>query len=65
MLRIEYNNNEGKYYFQYVTDEVRISSTDTNSFTVEDKDYRTVQIHHIWSYLNPSKDALFALSLLT
>lgn len=65
MLKIEYNNTQDKFYFLYVTDEVRISSTDTNSFTVEDRDYRTVQIHSVWSYLNPSNDALFELSVLT
>lgn len=65
MLRIEYSKTQDKYFFMYVTDEVRISSTDTNSFTVEDKDYRAVQIHNIWSYLNPSQDALFELSVLT
>lgn len=65
MLRIEYNNTSDKYFFLYVTDEVRISCNDTNSFTVEDRDYQTIQIHNIWSYLDPSKDALFELSVLT
>ncbi|WP_288492951.1 hypothetical protein [uncultured Pantoea sp.] len=65
MLRIEYSKTQDEYLFLYVTDEVRISCTDTDSFTVEDRDYRAVQIHNIWSYLNPSQDALFELSVLT
>ena len=32
MLRVECNNNEGKYYFLYVTDEVHISTDDPDSF---------------------------------
>lgn len=65
MLRIEYTNTQDKYFFQYVTDEVRISSTDTQTFTVEDRDYRTVQIHNVSTYLEADRDALFELSVLT
>ncbi|MCW1834817.1 hypothetical protein OLZ33_22950 [Pantoea ananatis] len=65
MLKIEYSNTQDKYYFLYVTDLVRISSTHPNSFMVEDWDYRTEQIHNIWSYLNQNKGALFELSVLT
>lgn len=65
MLRIEYNNTSDKYFFLYVTDEVRISTTEPDSFNLEYRDGRTVQIHNVWSYHNPTKDALFALSLLT
>jgi hypothetical protein len=65
MLRVEYNNNEGKYYFLYVTDEVRISTDNPDSFNLESKDGKTVQIHNISAYLEPTKDALFALSLVT
>ncbi len=65
MLRIEYTNTQDKYFFLYVTDEVRISSTDTLTFTVEYRDGSTVEIHNIWSYLNTSKDVLFELRVLT
>lgn len=65
MLRIEYNNNDGQYYFLYVTDEVRISTTEPDSFNLEYKDGSTVQIHNIWAYLGATKDALFELNLLT
>jgi hypothetical protein len=65
MLRVEYNNNDGLYYFLYVTDEVRISTDNPDSFNLEYRDGSTGQIHNIWSYLNPSKDALFELSVLS
>jgi hypothetical protein len=65
MLRVEYNNIEGKYYFLYVTDEVRISTTEPHSFNLEYKDGCTVQVHNVWTYLNPTKDAFFALRVLT
>lgn len=65
MLRVEYKNIEGKYYFLYVTDEVRISTDDPDSFNLEYRDGSTVQIHNVWTYLVASKDALFELSLIT
>ncbi|KNC14296.1 hypothetical protein AC790_08835 [Pantoea sp. RIT-PI-b] len=65
MLRVEYNYNEGKYYFLYVTDEVRISTDNPDSLNLECRDGSTVKIHYVWTYLEPTKDAFFALSLLT
>lgn len=37
MLRIEYKNNQEKYYFLYVTPQVRISTDNPDSFNL---DYR-------------------------
>lgn len=65
MLRIEYNSNEEKYYFLYVTDEVRISTDDPDSFNLECRDGSTVEVHNVWTYLNPTKEALFELRVLT
>lgn len=65
MLRVEYNNNEGKYYFLYVTRQVRISTNNPDSFNLECRDGNTVQIHNVRTYLEHSKDAFFALRVLT
>ncbi len=65
MLRVEYNNIEGKYYFLYVTPQVRISTTEPDSFSLEYRDGNTVEVLNVWSYLNPTKDALFELRVLT
>jgi len=65
MLRIEYKNNQGKYYFLYVTPQVRISTDKPDLFNLEYRDGSTVQIHNVLTYFDVTKDALFELSLIT
>lgn len=64
MLRIEYKKTQDRYYFLYVTDELRTSTTEPDSFNLEYKDGSTVQIHNVWTYLEATQNALFELNLL-
>ncbi|MCW1973369.1 UNVERIFIED_ORG: hypothetical protein FHW05_002217 [Pantoea agglomerans] len=65
MIRVEFKKNEVKYFFLYVTQKVRISTDNPDSFNHEYRDGATVQIDNVWTYFDATKDSLFTLSLLT